>query len=95
MAKSVVVRVFLQAIDSEPIDSKIRKLRAEKSPVDGRKFLESEIPGIPGVQFKDAVFDPYAGNEGRRHLLQRILDKACVAAMDEPKDLILIIEDIP
>jgi hypothetical protein len=37
----------------------------------------------------------WGSETGRQGFLQRILDKACVAVIGEPKDLILIIEDIP
>ena len=93
MAKSVVIKVSLQAVESELIDSKFKEVKDGK--VDVLNFLNSEIPGAPGVQFKDASTEPWGSERGRQRLLQRILYKACVAAMDEPKDLILIIEDIP
>lgn len=91
MAKSVVIKVSLQAVESEPIDSKFKEVQDEE--VSGLDFLNSEIPGVPGIQFKDAVILSYRTN--RQRLLQRILDKVRVAAVGEPKNLILIIEDIP
>lgn len=92
MKRSVVVKVSLLAIDSEPIDSMIGEFRGGK--IVAQKFLESEIPGIPGVKFQNVTIMPYASDAASRRLLHKILIKAYEAAMEEPKDLILAIEVI-
>ncbi len=96
MNKSDVLRVYFRAIDSEPIAARFNELGVDKREViaNAQKFLESEIPGVPGLQFKDAHFSAYASDEDRRYLLQVILDKACAAVMGEPKDLIFVTEII-
>jgi len=90
MATMVVIRVSYQAIESEQIDLITEEVKKKRMSL--KDYLDSEIPGVPGVQFKDAIFVPFGSEAGRQRILQRIVNKASVAAMEDegPKELILV-----
>jgi len=93
MAKSVIIKVSFHPVETELIDEKYKAVNEKK--ISYYDFLDSEIPGLPGFKFDGAKVMPYRETRITRRFndfFTTIVDGACVAAMGEPEDLILIIE---
>ena len=81
--KSVIARVSFQVID----DALIEKLAAETMESGN---IQLEIPELPGLSFDTACIYRCSFGQEQVSLLERLLNKAAVAAMDEPKHLIVL-----